>query len=425
MTAPATRPAATSHHSRPQRSTPAGEVDLAFRVESSTGARSIRRRLYPTRPATGCVARPLPLGFEAFAERDLRLPAELGADPRRVGAGAALVAGNRLTAAQVERPARDLLEQRDRLVHRGLERAADVVRAAAALHRRDRPVDDVADIRPAARLRAVAVELEGAAGREREGDSRERHVGPLARPERVEVAQHHAVEAELARVRSREVLAPELRDPVRRERARRRLLGRRVALGGAVDRRRRREDDLHAVAHRSLEDALRREQVPAQVRREDVAEAAHAGLPGEVEHPVGTRRSRRRPRPGRRAGSRCRAPRASRALLLLQRRVVVVGEAVEPDDVVTGGAQRRGKVRPDEPGCAGDDVPHRVWRVAAGLPIYGQARRRGRSRRGRAASRRPRPASTCRRGTTTPGARSGRSARRSSRRASRSRRGRR
>ena len=110
--------------------------------------------------------------------------------------------------------------------------------------------------------------------------------GRCLRPERVEVAEHDAVEPELAPVRRGEMLAGELRDPVRRERLRRRVLGRRVALGGAVDRRRRGEDDPDAVARGRLEHALRREHVPAQVEREDVAEAPDARLPGEMEDAV-------------------------------------------------------------------------------------------------------------------------------------------
>src|SRR5205085_2277842 len=109
---------------------------------------------------------------------------------------------------------------------------------------------------PAARLPTVAVEIEARPGREREDDPRERHVRPLARPERVEVAQRHAVESELAGVGGGELLARELRDPVRGKRARLRLLGSRVALRRAVDRGGGREDDTRAVARGGLEDAL-------------------------------------------------------------------------------------------------------------------------------------------------------------------------
>ena len=46
-------------------------------------------------------------------------------------------------------------------------------------------------------------------------------------------------------------------------------------------------------------------------------------------------------------------------VLLLQRDVVVVGEAVEADDLVALGAQGLGEMRADEAGGAGDEIPHR------------------------------------------------------------------
>ena len=49
--------------------------------------------------------RPFPLRAQALLERDARLPAELGADSRRVGVRAALVARHRSDAAHVEDPA--------------------------------------------------------------------------------------------------------------------------------------------------------------------------------------------------------------------------------------------------------------------------------------------------------------------------------
>src|SRR5205085_6161322 len=101
---------------------------------------------------------PLPLFPEPFLERDVRFPAELAADARGVGVRAALVTANRWMACDVERTAGDGLEERDRLVHRRLDRPADVVRAAPGLHRADRRVDDVGDVCPPARLVSVAVE---------------------------------------------------------------------------------------------------------------------------------------------------------------------------------------------------------------------------------------------------------------------------
>ena len=111
------------------------------------------------------------------------------------------------------------------------------------------------------------------------------------------------------------------------------------------------------VARGGLEDALRGEHVVAQVEREHVAEAAHAGLRREVEDAVearevelaSARSTVRRSQPA--ASSRV-------GVLLLEREVVVVGEAVDPDDVVAGGGERLGEVRADEPGGAGDGVAH-------------------------------------------------------------------
>ena len=115
---------------------------------------------------------------------------------------------------------------------------------------------------------------------------------------------------------------------------RRRVLGRRVPLGGAVDGRRRREDDLDAVARGGLEDPLRREHVPAEVEREDVAEAPHARLPREVEDAVEAAEVERV------LGEVDVADVEAAGVLALERRVVVVGEAVEADDLVAAGLQR-------------------------------------------------------------------------------------
>ena len=64
------------------------------------------------------------------------------------------------------------------------------------------------------------------------------------------------------------------------------VLGGGVALGCPVDRGRGREHDSHPVARGGFEDPLRRELVATEVEREDVAEAAHAGLAREMEEPV-------------------------------------------------------------------------------------------------------------------------------------------
>jgi hypothetical protein len=219
-------------------------------------------------------------------------------------------------------------------------------------HREHRRADDVGDVRPAARLAAVAVEVEPRARRECVHDPGEGHVRSLARAEGVEVAERHTVEPELARVGCGELLAGELRDPVRRERMGLGVLGGRVPLCRPVHRGGRREDDADAVARRRLEHALRSQYVAPQVEREYIAEAAHAGLAREVEDAV-------------EAGEveivLCKVDAAHvepAGVLLLERRIVVVGEAVEADGLVPGGNERLREVRSDEAGCARDGIPH-------------------------------------------------------------------
>ena len=148
------------------------------------------------------------------------------------------------------------------------------------------------------------------------------------------------------------MLTGELRDPVRRDRRRHHVLRRRIDLRVAVDRGRRGEHDTHGGAARRREDALAREYVLANVEREHVAEAAHAGLGGEVEHTVEAGEVERilgEVEPGDVEPARVR---------LLQSGVVIVGKAVDAERVVARGEQRVHQVRADEARGAGDDVPH-------------------------------------------------------------------
>ncbi len=251
---------------------------------ASSGDRSRARRRDPARPGRRSCERhssrgPLPLRAQTLLERDRGAQPSSVADPRRVGARAALVAGHggravdrRACGPRCARAARSPRSATPRARRRRCRCRCRAPSPRPSRRRRRRRTSSRGDWSPSPKSSNVV------AGRERVDDPRERHVGPLPRAERVEVAQHDAVEPELAPVRSGEVLAGELRDPVGRERLRRRLLRRRIALGGAVDRRRRREDDPHAVARGRLEHALRGEHVPAQVEREDVAEAADARL---------------------------------------------------------------------------------------------------------------------------------------------------
>src|SRR5439155_23049010 len=124
--------------------------------------------------------------------------------------------------------------------------------------------------------------------RKPDDDPAEGHVGTLTRTVEREVAQDDSVKPKALPVGVRELLAAKLRDAVRGDRTRLALLGCRVPLRIAVDRRRRREDDPCAGGGGCLEDSSARQQVPAHVLLEDVAEAAHTRLPGEVEDAVDT-----------------------------------------------------------------------------------------------------------------------------------------
>jgi hypothetical protein len=86
------------------------------------------------------------------------------------------------------------------------------------------------------------------------------------------------------------------------------------------------------------------------VQLEDVAEAAHPGLPGEVEDAVDAAQVERVAREV--------EPEDLEAggVVLLHGRVVVVVERVDPDDVVTALDERVREVRADEARGAGDEV---------------------------------------------------------------------
>jgi hypothetical protein len=106
-------------------------------------------------------------------------------------------------------------------------------------------------------------------------------------PNGVEVPEHRHVQAEAALVGpARDARTSSLRDPIRGEGA----LG--VSSGVGYRSASPYTDDeeanthLRPVAGRRLEDALRREHVPADVQRKDVAEAPHSCLRREVENTV-------------------------------------------------------------------------------------------------------------------------------------------
>ena len=69
------------------------------------------------------------LGLQAGPQVGPRLPAELGADPDRVGERAPNVPGRPLSIADVGRASRQLIDQADHLRERGFAAPADVVDA--------------------------------------------------------------------------------------------------------------------------------------------------------------------------------------------------------------------------------------------------------------------------------------------------------
>ena len=297
MIAPATRPRTGSHQraivARQRRPRSISCSASRSRSRSRLSGQPSSSRRHPSRS-------PFPLSGQTVVERDLRLPAELarGCASCRRGCGAGRRAPAVPRAARASGPtrARGSRSRRASMPPRRRRRCTS---------RRRRPspaaiaATTSADVRPAARLAAVAVEVERPALGESKSHAREGHVRALPRAEGVEVAQDDDVEPEAPRICPGEVLARQLGDPVGGDRPRLRVLGRREALGVAVHGGRGRVDDAHAALDGRLEQALGGEHVVAHVVREDVAEAAHARLRGQMEDTVEARPGRSRLRPGR------------------------------------------------------------------------------------------------------------------------------
>ena len=105
-------------------------------------------------------------------------------------------------------------------------------------------------------------------------------------------------------------------------------------------------------ARSRLEQALGGEHIVAHVVREDVAEAAHARLRGEMEDTVEAGQVENV------VGQVEPQHLEAADVLLLQLRVVVVAEAVDPDHVVPRVGECVGKVRADEARSARHGVSH-------------------------------------------------------------------
>ena len=249
MIAPTTRPTSSSHQRASDRACVAAEIDLRLGFEIRGGTRGGSSGADSSRG-------PFPLSASAFLEPDARLPAEVGADPRRVRLRPALVAGHLgLARAASSAAAGEPLEQRDRRPASTppARRRRCTSRCRAPSPRSSRRRRRRRTSSPA--LGAVAVERERPPSASAKAMRVNAMSGRCRGPKALKYRSTTTSRPKLARVRAREVLGRELRDPVRRERPRRRVLGRRIPLGLAVDRRRRREDDAHPVARGGLEDA--------------------------------------------------------------------------------------------------------------------------------------------------------------------------
>src|SRR3990172_3298382 len=337
---------------------PRGGLRSEATTSPSGAARRTRDRL-PARPPApkpygrrSCgrdpISGPAPFSGESFLERDPRLPADLAPNPRRVSRSARRVSLATWRPNDLEASSRDRAERLDGLEHGHLRAAADVERRARAppFHGVDRRVDRVVDVREAPRLRPVAEELEGAVLGQRRHHARERHVGALSRSGDREVPERDDAEAELLPVRLGEVLACELRDPIRRKRPWNGVLWRRKRRSIPVNRRRGREHCADTSPGRRLEETLTREDVLANVDGKHAPEALHTRLSGEVEDAVNA------VEPERVDADVDPLDREAARVLLLQLRVVVVGEGIPARGVVPPVEERPQELRAHEAGGA-------------------------------------------------------------------------
>ncbi len=250
------------------------------------------RRRVPCSSVGDPSSSPFPVVAKPFHEprrrrpaRDRGSPCETSARVRRTSPAAAL------TRSTVELPAGDALGQRDRLGHRRLVPAADVVGRArdAAIHRRDRRRRPR---RPTyVKLRAALPSPKSRNGdrrRERLEERRERHVGPLPRAVDREVAQADGLEPHRAAERVREVLARR----ASRRRTARSAGASRPRASGTPRRRRRPRRTRRTRRGRPREPPPRRradgrQQVPPRVELEVRSEAARTpGWPARWNTPV-------------------------------------------------------------------------------------------------------------------------------------------
>ena len=239
------------------------------------------------------------------------------------------------------------------LVDRRLDPGADVVDTACVAGRGQHAANDVADVDEVARLLAVSEDrrlLAGSEPFEEDRDHAALEARFLPRPEDVREAERDVAGAEEPVPAGDVLLARQLRDPVRRDRAARCILRRRpVAL--AVDRAAgRAEDDVRPVYARGLEHAHRPEHVDLGVVLRPLDRSADVGLGRQVNaelRPHGIE-------------ERCVVPADVAEVQLGPGRNLLAaprGERVEHVHLVAAGDQRLRDMRADEARSACHDRP--------------------------------------------------------------------
>jgi hypothetical protein len=193
------------------------------------------------------------------------------------------------------------------------------------------------------------------------------HLGSLAGAVDGEEAQAGRVQAEKVMPRVAEQLAGLLRRRVGRDRLVDIVrLAERHGLSIAVDRRRRREDEvLHPVEAAALEQVGRALDVDLLVQRRALDGGPHTGPGRQMDHALGAKSGENRLQEGcvedvaphqLEVRVRFRAFEVAR----LEPGVIEVVEVVQPEDLVAGGEQAVGEIRTDEAGGAGDENAHEI-----------------------------------------------------------------
>ncbi len=218
---------------------------------------------------------------------DRGLPVEHVLDPLAVDLVVRHIDDLRGRARQLDHAPRELVD-RDAL---GRADVQDLARHRRRVHQPRERADRVLHVAEAARLRAVAVNLERAVAERRRDEPRDHHsvLAALPRPDGVEEARNHAVEPALLVVRERQELVERLRLRVCPAPRRRRpvdaaaLLCERLRLAPvAVDLGRRRDEHALPELVAVVEDVLRALDVRDERAHRLLDDQPHADRRGEV-----------------------------------------------------------------------------------------------------------------------------------------------